>query len=71
VKLGRTIPGHEIPDWISEGHVIRGAAAGTAAILPRGWRLHSELEIKELLGYSLKSLYPTSWPTPPPLSLFD
>ena len=51
-----------VPDWIESAHLIRGLAPSISTISGK-WVVHSEKEIKELLGKSMAPLYPNAWPT--------
>lgn len=70
-KLGRNLPKKSVPEWVNGGgYVIRGNATNQS-YCANGWTYCDEASIKNFLGYSLESLYPSSWYVPPDASLFD
>lgn len=65
-KLGRAYPKRAVPEnsWIERSVHLRGIAPA-AANKCRGWEYLDRAAIQDLLGASLKPLYPASWPVPP------
>lgn len=64
-KLGRPYPKHPAHGgWIERSLHLRGTAPDKAD-QQRGWMYLNRKEIEDLLGSSLKPLYPAAWPDPP------
>jgi hypothetical protein len=63
MKLGRAYPGHDVPAGVQAGFLIRGDAPEQGRGVARpGWTYLDKGSIMHVLGYSLESLYPSSWP---------
>ena len=70
VKLGRTYPMREKPDWMEAALLIRGRAPSSTN-LRKGWTYANEDSVKSLLGCSLRCMYPNSWLDIPSTDSFD
>ena len=65
-KLSRAYPDRDAPvnSWIERSLHLRGIAPEVAN-RRKGWEYLDRRAIEELLGASLKPLYPATWPVPP------
>ena len=70
VKLGRTYPKHDKPEWIKHAWLIRGRAPSSRSVR-KGWHYLDEYSIRDLLGSSLQYMYPSNWPEIPEYDSFD
>jgi hypothetical protein len=59
-KTGRTLPKNPVPDWIDKGYLVRGKAPATTFIKGK-WTYLDRKDVEQLLGYSLRVLYPDNW----------
>jgi hypothetical protein len=63
-RLSREYPNDATETWIERSYLIRGDAPKKHN-QRRGWEYMSEKDIKDLLGFSLSTLYPKEWPNMP------
>jgi hypothetical protein len=63
VKTGRASPNTNvvIPEWVNNVILIRGDAPKTCENRDNKWIYMSKSQIEDLLGHSLKPLYPANW----------
>jgi hypothetical protein len=71
-KVSRRYPRKEVPDWIEESILLSGHASKTTfgSSLPR-WIHYNESQMKDMLCYSLRPLYPKYWGQFPETDNFD
>jgi hypothetical protein len=59
-KTGRALPKHDVPDWIDKGYLVRGKAPATTYSNQK-WTYLERKDVEQLLGCSLRVLYPDNW----------
>ena len=71
-KTGRAYPKKDAPQWVSRAFLLRGKSPAMGS-LKRGWEYMCSEDVQQLLGYSLKPMYPDTWPDyhPPNNDGFD
>jgi hypothetical protein len=64
MKLSRSDPKRDLPAGVNRGYLMRGDPPEQSS-LRRGWSYLGSDAISELLGYSLRLMAPTTWPSFP------